>query len=156
MSCLDSSHDHVGILPTHRRIYRYHTWYPTILDPRTQTQLQQTAANQRLQFFILAFNQPEFIKMASLDRLTSLSNEIAKNTKILTEYLSSKDLEAPSFDVNGLTEFPISPNDEVPFKARLELIAATKELHDLTLGPKEGLRYLAWDVSQASEVEMSH
>ena len=78
--------------------------------------------------------------------MTNLSNEIAKNTRILTEYLSSKSLEAPSFDVNGLDEFPVSPNDEVAFKARLDLIAATKELHDVTLGPKEGLRFLAWDV----------
>lgn len=84
--------------------------------------------------------------MASLDRMTSLSNEIAKNTKIIMEYLSSKGLEAPSFDVNGLDEFPISPNDEVAFKARLDLITATKELHDIALGPKEGLRYLTWDV----------
>jgi hypothetical protein len=85
--------------------------------------------------------------MASLDRLSTLSNEIAKNTNILTDYLSSKGLEAPSFNVNGLDEFLISPNDEVPFNARMELIAATKELHDIALGPKEGLRCLAWDVN---------
>jgi hypothetical protein len=88
--------------------------------------------------------------MASLNRISTLSDEIAKNSKILTNYLSSKGLEAPSFDVDGLDEFPISPNDEVPFKARLDLIAATKELHDLALGPKEGLRYLAWDVGNSS------
>jgi len=85
--------------------------------------------------------------MASLDRLANLSNEIATNTKILTDYLSSKGLDAPSFDVNGVDEFSISPSDIIPFKARLDLIAATKELHDLTIGPKEGLRTLAWDVS---------
>ena len=83
----------------------------------------------------------------SIDRMTQLSSDIAKNTKIITEYLSSKGLEAASFDVDGLDEFPISATDEVPFKARLDLIAATKELHDVALGPKEGLRYLAWDVS---------
>jgi hypothetical protein len=81
--------------------------------------------------------------------MTQLSNDIAKNTKIITDYLLSKGVEAASFDVNGLDEFPIPPTDEVPFQARLELIAATKELHDVALGPKEGLRYLAWDVSTA-------
>lgn len=85
--------------------------------------------------------------MASLEKLTTLSNEISKNTKILTDYLSSKGLEAASFDVDGLDAFPISPDDGEPFQARLALIAATKELHDVSLGPKEGLRYLAWDVS---------
>jgi hypothetical protein len=79
--------------------------------------------------------------------MTKLSDEISKNTKIITEYLSSKGLEAASFDVDGLDEFPISPKDDAPFKARLDLIAATKELHDISLGPKESLRYLAWDVS---------
>lgn len=85
--------------------------------------------------------------MSSLKRITALSDEISKNSKILTEYLASKGLEAASFDVDGLDEYPINPNDEEPFKARLDLIAATKELHDLSLGPKESLRYLAWDVS---------
>jgi hypothetical protein len=85
--------------------------------------------------------------MSSLKRITDLSDEISKNSKILTDYLSSKGLEAASFDVDGLDEFPISAADEEPYKARLNLIAATKELHDLSVGPKEGLRYLAWDVS---------
>jgi len=79
--------------------------------------------------------------------MTRLADEISENTKILTEHLASNGLEAASFDVDGLDEFPISTNDEIPFKARLDLIAATKELHDISLGPKESLRYLAWDVS---------
>lgn len=85
--------------------------------------------------------------MSSLKRITALSDEISKNSKILTDYLGEKGLEAASFDVDGPDEWPISPSDEEPFKARLNLIAATKELQDLSLGPKEGLRYLAWDVS---------
>ncbi|CZR69808.1 related to sterigmatocystin 7-O-methyltransferase precursor [Phialocephala subalpina] len=89
--------------------------------------------------------------MSSLKRITTLSDEISKNSKILTDYLAEKGLEAASFDVDGLAEWPIAPSDEVAFKARLNLIAATKELHDLSLGPKEGLRYLAWDsVNQLS------
>jgi hypothetical protein len=55
-----------------------------------------------------------------------------------------------------LDEFPISPADEEPYKARLKIIAATKELHDLSLGPKEGLRYLAWDVSEVNRKVKSH
>lgn len=77
-----------------------------------------------------------------------LSDEIAENTKIIADYLESKGLETPSFDVNGLDSYPIPPSEEVPFKARLKLINLTKELHDLALGPKEGLRFLAWDVRQ--------
>jgi hypothetical protein len=88
--------------------------------------------------------------MSSLKRITDLSDKISKNSKILTDYLSSKGLEAASFDVDGLDEFPISPADEEPYKARLNIIAATKELHDISLGPKESLRYLAWDVSEVN------
>jgi hypothetical protein len=83
----------------------------------------------------------------SVQRMTLLSQEIAAKTKIITDHLTAKGLDAASFDVNGLAEFPISQDDEEPYKARLELISLTKELHDIALGPKEGLRYLAWDVS---------
>ncbi|PTB40951.1 uncharacterized protein TrAFT101_006102 [Trichoderma asperellum] len=81
----------------------------------------------------------------SVQRMTVLSQEIAAKTKIITDHLTAKGLDAASFDVNGLAEFPISQDDEEPYKARLELISLTKELHDIALGPKEGLRYLAWD-----------
>ena len=79
--------------------------------------------------------------------MTALAKEIAEKTAIITDYLSAKELEAASYDVNGLSEFPIPPEDEVPFTARLELAAATKELYDISVGPKQRLRDLAWDVS---------
>ena len=83
----------------------------------------------------------------SVERMTTLATQIAEKTKIITDYLTAKNLEAASFDVNGLAEFPIPSEDKVPFNARLELVALTQELHDIALTPKEGLRYLAWDVS---------
>jgi len=84
---------------------------------------------------------------ASVERMTALATQIAEKTKIIRDYLTSKGLEAASFDASGLAEFPIPSEDESPFKARLELVALTQELHDIALTPKEGLRYLAWDVS---------
>ncbi|PVH87919.1 S-adenosyl-L-methionine-dependent methyltransferase [Cadophora sp. DSE1049] len=78
-------------------------------------------------------------------RLTELANVIAESTKIITQYLESKNLSAPSFDVDGLTELSISPADKEAYSARSKLVAATKELHDLAVGPKESLRHLAWD-----------
>lgn len=88
----------------------------------------------------------------SLITLTKLSNEIAENTKIVTDYLELHGLAAPSFDVDGLDEYPIPPTDEAPFKARLKLISLTKEMHDLALGPKEALRFLAWDVRRSTSL----
>ncbi|KAK3693077.1 O-methyltransferase-domain-containing protein [Podospora appendiculata] len=83
--------------------------------------------------------------MASVARMTALASEIAQKTQIITDYLTSQNLAAASFDVDGLAEFPIPPEEEVPFKARLDLAAATKELHDISVGPKQSLRNLSWD-----------
>lgn len=82
----------------------------------------------------------------SIERITTLSQKISEKSKILTDYLTSKGLDAASFDVNGLDDFPISPDAQEVFTARFELVALTKELHDISVGPKENLRYLAWDV----------
>lgn len=82
---------------------------------------------------------------ASVERMTTLSQEIAAKTKIITDYLTANNLDAASFDVNGLAEFPIPIEEGETYKARLELIALTKELHDIALGPSESVRYLAWD-----------
>lgn len=84
----------------------------------------------------------------SIERITTLSQQISEKSKVLTGYLSSKGLDAASFDVNGLEDFPISPDDEEASKARFELAALTKELYDISVGPKESLRYLAWYVSR--------
>jgi hypothetical protein len=82
----------------------------------------------------------------SVERMANLAAQIAEKTKIITDYLTANGLEAASFDADGLAEFPIPSEDEAPFKARLELVALTQELHDIAQTPKEGLRYLAWDV----------
>lgn len=82
----------------------------------------------------------------SINHITTLSQQILEKSKILTDYLTYNGLDAASFDVNGLEDFPISPDNQDVFKARFELVALTKELHDISVGPKESLRYLAWDV----------
>jgi len=62
---------------------------------------------------------------------------ISEDTKIVTSYLTSKGLSTPSFDVDGLDKFPNPSSDMEAFTARLNVIAATKELHDSVVGPKE-------------------
>lgn len=83
---------------------------------------------------------------ASVQRMTALAEQIQEKTKIIADFLTSKGLDAASFDVNGLAEFPISAENRVPHKARQDLIGLTQELHNISVGPKESLRYLAWDV----------
>ena len=87
------------------------------------------------------------------DRIKQLADEISKSSKIITEYLASKKLPSPSFDEDGLDELQISPADTEAYTTRSRLVAATKELHDLAVGPKESLRHLAWDVSYYFSIE---
>ncbi|KAH8592329.1 hypothetical protein B0O99DRAFT_630306 [Bisporella sp. PMI_857] len=94
--------------------------------------------------------------MAALTRITELASEIAENTKIITEYLAAKNIEVPSFDEDGLTELAISPVDKGASTARSKLVAATKELHDLTVGPKESLRHLAWNSVNSMSLHAIH
>ncbi|KAM0478967.1 hypothetical protein ACHAPX_004945 [Trichoderma viride] len=80
---------------------------------------------------------------SSVDRLTTLSKDIEEKTRYLTDALRSKGLDAPSYKANGLSDFPLTEFEAV--KTRQELVALTKELHDLVLGPRETLKNMAWE-----------
>lgn len=80
------------------------------------------------------------------NRLIQLSSIVAAKAKIVTDFLASKGVDVPSFDVNALADYPITPNDTEAFEARLELIAASKELYAVAHGPKDYIRNLCWDV----------
>ncbi|KAL4915048.1 hypothetical protein BDW62DRAFT_219692 [Aspergillus aurantiobrunneus] len=83
--------------------------------------------------------------MAPVNRLVQLSDIVSQKAKVITDFLASKGVEVPSFDVDGVAEYPITPNDTEAFDARLELIAASKELYALAHGPKDHIRNLCWD-----------
>ncbi|QMW48518.1 O-methyltransferase [Aspergillus flavus] len=83
--------------------------------------------------------------MACPNRLTVLSNVIAEKTKVISDFLASKGVEPPSFDVDGQADYAISADDKEAYEARLELIAASKELYALSHGPKDHIRNLCWD-----------
>ena len=73
-----------------------------------------------------------------------LAQQIAKETEKLEKYLKDNNLPLPSFDADAPSDFPKLPEDIA--KSRLNIIFATKELRDLTIGPREGLRWGVWDV----------
>ncbi|KAL7897364.1 S-adenosyl-L-methionine-dependent methyltransferase [Trichoderma sp. SZMC 28014] len=80
---------------------------------------------------------------SSVDRLTTLSKHIEEKTRYLTDALRSKGLDAPSYKADGLSDFPLTEVEVV--RVRQELVAMTKELHDLVLGPRESLKSMAWE-----------
>ena len=71
--------------------------------------------------------------------LEVLAQKISDSSKVVSEYLISKNLPQPSFDVNAPLQWPKHPPDV--FEARSELRDATKKLHDLATGHRN---LLAW------------
>lgn len=86
--------------------------------------------------------------------MRSLASEITEKTQIVTDYLESKGLEAASYDVDGLADFPIPVTDAVPYMARLDLVAATRELYLISIGPKKMLQEAVWTVSRTSSITL--
>jgi hypothetical protein len=83
--------------------------------------------------------------------LIKLAQIITRETEKVDAYLKENNIPAPSFDADGLADFPHLP-DEVQ-KARQEVVRATTELKELLVGPTEALRWLAWDVSSRRHVK---
>jgi hypothetical protein len=80
----------------------------------------------------------------STSNLIALAATITRETEKLDKYMKEHGNPAPSFDVDAPMDFPKLPADMKI--AREEIVRATKELGDLVTGPREGLRWMAWDV----------
>ncbi|TPX08611.1 uncharacterized protein E0L32_009950 [Thyridium curvatum] len=74
--------------------------------------------------------------------LVQLAESILAQTKKLDEYLASHKLPQPSFDANGPTTFPASPEEADINAVRHKLIDATKELRDLVTYPSDTLKWM--------------
>lgn len=79
--------------------------------------------------------------------MIALAQKIASETEKVEAYFKNNDLLTPSFDADAPGDFPIMPDDVS--RSRREVIHATQELHDLMVGPRESVRWMAWDVSSS-------
>jgi hypothetical protein len=79
-----------------------------------------------------------------MSRILELTEIISSNTRTVDDYLTGFGLPALSFDVTGPPDFPGSSSNEEIKLARRAVINATKELHDLMVGPREHVRWMAW------------
>ncbi|KAK8034305.1 hypothetical protein PG993_009300 [Apiospora rasikravindrae] len=75
----------------------------------------------------------------STNRIVELSSKIAANTAKLNDYLVSKKLPTPSFDLNGPTDSLIPKHNTDMEAVRVAVIDDTLELRQLMLGPREYL-----------------
>ncbi|ATY59545.1 O-family 2 [Cordyceps militaris] len=82
---------------------------------------------------------------SSVAHLAALSETIRTKTALFTKSLNEKHLDAPSFKLGGRASFDLNEFDTQDKDTRNELIALTKELHDLLVGPKDTLKNLAWN-----------
>ncbi|KAI5867814.1 S-adenosyl-L-methionine-dependent methyltransferase [Durotheca rogersii] len=80
---------------------------------------------------------------ASPSTMIALAQKISAETEKVDAYFRDKGLPAPSFDVDAPSDFPKMPDDIS--RSRREVIHATQELHDLMIGPRESVRWMAWD-----------
>ena len=84
----------------------------------------------------------------SLDasHISRLANIISAETRKVEEYFHRNGLVLPNFDVDSSDTFHVLPADIA--RSRKEIIQATQDLNSLMLGPRENVRWMAWDVSR--------
>jgi hypothetical protein len=83
---------------------------------------------------------------SSSSRLVELTDIISTNTKRIDEYLAAEGLPNLTFDADGPPDFPVPNKNEEIAAARRAVVIATQELHDLMVGPRESIRWMAWSV----------
>jgi hypothetical protein len=68
-------------------------------------------------------------------RIIELAAIISDSTALIDKHFRSNGLPTPSFDISGPTSITIPPHEKEVAAAHLAVIGATKELHNLMLGP---------------------
>ncbi|KAJ4386795.1 Alpha-1,3-mannosyltransferase cmt1 [Gnomoniopsis smithogilvyi] len=84
--------------------------------------------------------------------MTALAEKISRETAKLEKYMKDNNLPMPTFGVDAADDFPRLPNEIQ--KSRLEIIHATKLLRDLTVGPREGVRWGVQDFLDVLALEI--
>jgi hypothetical protein len=85
-----------------------------------------------------------------MSSIQKLSENIARNTALVEQWLATKNAKPLSFDQDAEAEFPSTAGEAEIETARLAILDDTKKLHDLVLGPGEVVRRLCWGVSASS------
>lgn len=78
--------------------------------------------------------------------LTALAKKIAEKAEELENYMTENGLPMPSFDSGPAADLTKLPDDIQ--KSRQEIVSLAADLRDLVKGPRECLRWMAWDVSR--------
>ncbi|XXH05904.1 hypothetical protein Hte_012346 [Hypoxylon texense] len=85
-------------------------------------------------------------------KIVALAQKISAETEKVDVYFRTKGIPTPSFDVDMPGDFPKMP-DEISYSRR-EIIHATRELQDLMVGPRESVRWMAWDFMNTQSLQL--
>ncbi|KAI1104559.1 S-adenosyl-L-methionine-dependent methyltransferase [Jackrogersella minutella] len=85
-------------------------------------------------------------------KMMVLAQKISTETEKVEAYFQENGLQAPSFDVDAPSNFSGMPDDIA--RSRREIIQATKELQDLMVGPRESVRWMAWDFMGTQSLQL--
>ena len=80
----------------------------------------------------------------SQSQISRLAEIIRAETRNVESYFHENGLVLPCFEVDSSIDFHNLPTHIS--RSRQEVIQATQELKSLMLGPKESVRWMAWDV----------
>lgn len=78
--------------------------------------------------------------------LVDISDRISKNTAYLQHFLTTRGLPTPSFKPDSDKEFPNPENEKSVDLVREGILADTRALFDLVLGPVDRLKWSVWQV----------
>ena len=78
--------------------------------------------------------------------LVDISTRISKNTEFLQHFLETRKLPTPSFNIDTPKEFPNPDNERSVELVREAVLADTRTLFDLVLGPVDRLQWAVWQV----------
>ncbi|KAI0838265.1 S-adenosyl-L-methionine-dependent methyltransferase [Hypoxylon sp. FL0890] len=85
-------------------------------------------------------------------KMIALAQKISMETEKVEAYFKENGLRAPGFDVDSPSDFPKMPDDIS--RSRREVIHATQELQDLMVGPRESVRWMAWDFMGTQSLQL--
>ncbi|KAI1454081.1 S-adenosyl-L-methionine-dependent methyltransferase [Annulohypoxylon moriforme] len=85
-------------------------------------------------------------------KMMALAQKISTETEKVEAYFQEHGIQVPSFDVDAPSDFPEVPEDIA--LSRREIIHATKELQDLMVGPRESVRWMAWNFMDTQSLQL--
>ncbi|KAL7621325.1 hypothetical protein AAE478_008646 [Parahypoxylon ruwenzoriense] len=115
-------------------------------------QLEETDRSNMVRVTVSPRGKGSPLSTAPPSKMIALAQKISAETEKVETYFREKGIPVPSFDVDSPSDFSKMPDDIS--RSRREVIHATQELHDLMVGPRESVRWMAWDFMGTQSLQL--